>query len=197
MNWDDVGDAIQQAVSLSSGVTTVWKYQNMNAPALPYVAISIGSMLALGIDYTRASFDITRPNGQEFKFEVKGIREIALEIEAFTASSVAGRQAAALALCSQTCQGLLLTNPNSILAAQAVAPFDFGPVQWVPDVVGVGFRGRAHATVRCYARPPTVVEYAGYIARVTGQVNVFGMTSSPSGYSTFGFDTAAAGPPRK
>lgn len=174
MSWDDVGDAIQKAVERASGVTTIWKHQDSNAPSGDYVAISLGSIQTLGIDYVRTSQDLTRPLGEEIKLEVLGVAEVPLEIECFTTSgTTSGREAAALALCSKTVRGLLLPSVRSILKKKAVAPFDNGTAQWIPDIPSTKFRGRAISTVRCNMRPPSVAEYTGYIARVRGTFHAF------------------------
>ncbi len=189
MNWDDVGNAIQAAVARSSGVTTIWKDQNVNAPALDYVAIRLGSIESLGIDYLRTKQDLTRPRGEEFKLEVIGIREVPLEIECFTAFSVGGQNMAALSLCERTKNGLLLPSIRGLLKAQAVSPFDPGPTLWIPDIPSTKFRGRAVCTVRCYMRPPSFPEYVGYISRIRGTVYVHGTASGGSSGTAFTIDS--------
>lgn len=188
MNWDDVGDAIQQAVERAAGgITTIWKDQNRNAPGVPYVTVRLGGPITLGIDYIRTSQDLTRVQGQEIKMEVRGQREVPLEIECFTKEHVSGRQGAALELCSRVLAGLTLPSVRAILNAQDIAPFDPGAPNWIPDIPSTNFRGRAVATVRCYMPPPTAVEYAGYIDRVSGTVVVKG---GLSGDVTLPFDTS-------
>lgn len=191
MNWDDVGDAIQAAIARSSGVTTVWKHQDRNAPALPYVAISLGTVITLGIDDLQKTFDDTRPRGMEVKAEVRGVREVPLEIECFTTEAVSGRSGSALALCSRTVTGLVLPSVREIMAAQNVSPFDPGGPRWIPDVPSTHFRGRAVATVRCYMPPPSVFEYYGYIERISGTVTMHG---GAGGDQSQDFDTDAAAP---
>lgn len=174
MSWDDVGNAIQAAIVQASGLTpgqVLWKDQDINAPVLDYVAISLGGPIQLGIDFLAQDFDATRPRGQEFRLRVTGTREVPLEIECFTASAVTGRQASALYLCTRVLAALVLPSVRELMAAQDVVPFDPGQPNWIPDVPSTQFRGRAVATVRCYMPCPTVEEYVGYIERVTGTVS--------------------------
>jgi len=190
VNWDDVGDAIQAAVERAAGgPPVIWKDQNRNAPGVPYVTIRLGGPITLGIDYLAQSQDLTRPVGTEIKLEVRGQREVPLEIECFTDASVSGRSDSALALCSTILASLLLPSVRAILTAQHVSPFDPGQPNWIPDVPSTNFRGRAVATVRCYMPPPTAAEYVGYIARVSGTITVSG---GAGGDEALPFDTSDA-----
>lgn len=192
MSWDAIGDAIQAAIARASGGSTViWKHQDRSAPLLDYVAISLGGMLTLGIDYLQTSFDDTRPRGQEVQLLVRGRREVPLEIECFTNQAVSGRQGAATVLCSTILAGLLLPSVRQMFTDAGVSPFDPGTVNWIPDVPSTKFRGRAVATVRCYMPPPTVAEYVGYIERVSGDVTVQG---GAGGDRTEPFDSAQTAP---
>lgn len=195
MNWDDVGDAIQAGIERAANLgpgKVVWKAQDVGAPELPYVAISLGGPIVLGIDYLETSQDLTRERGQEVKLEVRGQREVPLEIEVFTAAATAGRKTTALALCSTILASLVLPSVRQIFARQEVSPFDPGPPSWIPDVPSTKFRGRAVATVRCYMPPPTVAEYVGYIERVSGTVVARG--AAAGGDLVRPFDTNAALP---
>lgn len=189
MNWDDIGDAIQAAVANASGVTTIWKHQDVNAPLPDYVAISLGGIMPLGIDYLKTSQDLTRPAGEEVKLEIKGQREVPLEVECFTTVATSGKNLAALSLCARTIAGLLLPSSKGILQKQAISVFDFGQAQWIPDVPSTKFRGRAIATVRCYMRPPTVEEYVGYIARVKGTIYEHGTANGGTTGTVRAFDS--------
>lgn len=177
MNWDDVGDAIQAAITRASGLDAskvIWKNQNRNAPGLDYVTIRLGGPITLGIDYIHTSQNLTRAAGQEIKMEVRGQREVPLEIECFTQHHISGESGAALELCSRILASLLLPSVRAILTKQNISPFDPGPPNWIADIPSTAFRGRAVATVRCYMPAPTVAEYVGYISRVSGTVTVQG-----------------------
>lgn len=54
MSWTAVRDAIQAAVAAGSGLPSssiIWAYQNVDAPALPYVEIKISPVGVVGQDY--------------------------------------------------------------------------------------------------------------------------------------------------
>lgn len=189
MNWDQVGDAIQQAIDRASGLpagSTIWKGQDRNAPQLDYVAIDITSMLAIGIDTIVTSYNPDRVRGQEIKMETAGTRECSLSVECFTSVATAGKNAAALALCSRVYSGLLLPSNRAILAAADVTIFDVSSIAWIPDVPSRTFRGRAVGTLRCYMPAPTAAEYVGYIERMSGTVyaNFAGVTGIAQPFDT-------------
>jgi len=192
MSWNDVADAIQAAVARASGLDAgqvVWKDQDRGQPLTDYVALRLGGGITLGVDYIQTSTDLTRAPGQEVELKVRGRREVPLEVECFTSESVSGRAGSALELCSRIMAGLTLPSVRAILAAQDVSPFDPGTPNWIPDVPSTRFRGRAVATVRCYMPPPTVVEYAGFIERVSGTVTIQG---GANGDQTQTFDSDQA-----
>lgn len=193
MNWNDVGDALQDAIQRASQLPAgrvVWKHQDRNAPPLDYVAIDLGGMIPIGIDGVVTSFNDERPAGQEVKIETRGVRECVLTVECFTSEAISGREASAAVLCSKIYSGLLLPSIREILHRADVSVFDVSLISWIPDVPSRSFRGRAVGELRCYMPAPTVAEYAGYIERVSGTVTVLGCNGSPSGI-TRPFDTNA------
>ena len=48
----EVWSTVQAVIAAASGVTTIWKHQSADQPALDYVALSLGSYLTDGIDFT-------------------------------------------------------------------------------------------------------------------------------------------------
>lgn len=196
MSWDDVGDALQNAIQRASGLAAgkvIWKNQDRNAPLLDYVAIDLGGMIPIGIDGVITSTNMNRPTGQEIKIETRGTRECVLTVECFTSTAISGRESSAMVLCSKIYSGLLLPSNREILSRADISVFDVSLINWIPDVPSRSFRGRAVGELRCYMPAPTVAEYAGYIARVSGTVTVLGANGSPSGI-TRPFDTAATTP---
>lgn len=181
MSWDYVMDVLQRGVAQGTGLPperVVWKWQNAGAPPHDYVVISVGALQTIGQDWLEMNTDLSRPNGQEIQALVRGVREMPFEIEAFTASTA--NKMAAIFLAEQARTSFLLPSIRSMLDTAQVSPFDPGPVQYAPDVVAVGFRGRATCTVRCYVPAPLVVEYLGYIAHVNGTVTAKRTPDDPS-----------------
>jgi hypothetical protein len=196
VSWDDVGDAIQDAIQRASGLAAgrvIWKNQDINARQLDYVAIDLGGMIPIGIDGLITSTNTNRPRGEEIQISTIGVRECSLSVECFTASAISGREASAMVLCSKIYSGMLLPSIRAILYRADVSVFDVSQISWIPDVPSRSFRGRAVGELRCYMPAPTVSEYAGYIERVSGTVTVLGAVGSPSGI-TRPFDTAATAP---
>jgi len=188
MSWEAIQNAVQEQIAFAGSLDpakVIWKYQNADQPPVPFVEISIDSIATVGQDYVETTYDATRTAGQEIKQQVKGDREVGLMIECYTADIV-GRSAAVF-LGELIRTSLLLPAVRSQLLAAGVAPFDPGPVQWLPAIVQVGFRGRATCLVRCYMNAQDVIEYTTYISRVSGTVVISGGLNPPT--VTLPFDT--------
>lgn len=188
VSWDDVGDAIHQAVVRSSGLDpqkVVWKDQDRSAPPADYIALRLDNLLTRGLAREKISQDLTRPPGQEIKIERQGgWKEITLELEAFTSVATSSRRLAALSLASRAVDGLGLPSTHQLLRRYAVSIYDWNnPIQWIPDVPSVNFRGRALATLGLYVPGDLVVEYVGYIARARGTAVITGVATGVSGSS--------------
>ena len=116
--------------------------------------------------------------GSEIALTTAGVREVALEVEVFTASTVeAVGKAAALSVLDKILGKLRLPTARGAFAAVGVVPFDPGPAAWIPDLVSVGFRGRAVATVRCRMPARAFAEYTTWIAQTTVGATIKGSAS--------------------
>lgn len=192
MSWEDVENAMQTAVSLASGLPSdqvTWSYQDFNEPEEDHIVITFAGAIAIGVDRLETSYNAARPNGQEFRFDVKGLREVPFELEAFTATK--GRDTAARHLLELTRNRFRLDNIKYTLRRYGVTVFDTGPVIWVPDIPSAEFRGRATCTLRCYVPVQDCFEYAGRIDRVTGTIYATGFVSTgTTGTWTFDSDNA-------
>lgn len=180
MGWTEVRDAIQGAVVRASGLAAdkvIWKPLNAGSPPLNYVALGLSGLMTHGIDYILSSTDLGRPDGEQIKLEVKGDREVILEIECFTASTADSSDALALAEKIRT--SFTLPSIQALLDAADVSPFDFPPVDYAPDVPNTTFRGRSMARIHCYVPPEAVFEYTTWIESVSGIVTVSGSTPDP------------------
>lgn len=150
-----------------------------------YVCITAGTSAATG-GPTGSGANITDGNvhwsfaavSQELSVKVQGVREAVFEITCFTDSTADDNDASILA--EKTRTSLLLPSIRSLLQAASVGVFDPGPVQYIPQVVAVKFRGRAVVAIRCYVPAQSVIEYMTYIQTVNGQVSVSG--ASPNGF---------------
>ncbi len=193
MSWVDIQDAMHAAIVRASGypaASVVWAYQNVGERDLPYVKITFGGESALGVDRIESSTDLSRPNGQEIKQEVKGVREVPFDIEVFTQPTLGDEAARRVAERIRT--RLRLDSIRDPLGRAGVTPFDPGPVGYVPDIPSANFRGRATCTIRCYVPVMDCLEYVGYIARVRGTIFPVGWTGA-NGETGFPFDSLIGG----
>lgn len=111
--------------------------------------------------------------GGEIQQTLGGTREVTLQLEVFSDSRIeqAGRQTA-MARCEQVVGLLRMPAARAVVKAVGFVPFDPGPVQWVPAIVGVGFRGRATCEIRCRVPAYALRQYTGYIASLAGTATV-------------------------
>lgn len=193
MSWEDVENAMQSAISRASGYAAdrvFWSYQNVNEPRLDHITITFGGEMVIGIDRIRNSQDLTRPNGQEMKQEIEGVREVPFELSCFT--SATSGDAAARRIVELTRTRLRLSDIRVPLKRAGITPFDPGPVHYIPDIPNTTFRGRATCTIRCYVPVTDCAEYTGYIARIRGTVFPIGILPEISGETGIPFDSDAA-----
>lgn len=190
MSWADIENAMHAVVVRNSGLESdrvTWAYQNVNETELDHVVLNFLGAQSIGIDRISTTQDLTRPNGQEIAQEVKGVREVPLEIHCYT-TAVTG-DAAARQLAERIRSKFRLDTSVFDLRRVQVSVFDTGqPIQWVPYIPAADFRGRAVLTVRCYVPLKDCIEYVGYIARVTGRFFPVGW-SGASGSSGCAFDS--------
>lgn len=117
--------------------------------------------------------------GSEVSLSVGGVREVALQLEVFSVEVVEQiAKVTALSRLDQIVTLLRLPTAREALAAVGFTPFDPGPVQWVPTIISIGFRGRATCDIRCRLPARALTEYAAYIASLTGTANIGGAPSA-------------------
>lgn len=192
MSWSDIEDAVQTAVVAASGLppsSVIWSYQNQGEFPMPYVRLCFGGETAIGVDRLQSSTDLSRPNGMEVMQSVKGVREVPLDIEAYTSETFGDDSARRL--CEVIRTKLRLDSIRVGLRAVGLVPFDLGTVQFVPDIPKAKFRGRAIVTLRCYVPVIDCYEYVGYIARVNGLFTPSGY-ALPSGATGIPFSAAVS-----
>lgn len=174
VTWDDVERAAHAAVVKASRLDAgqvVWAHQNCGQPALDHIVLNFGGEMIVGQDRIESGFDASRPRGQEFKESIRGLREVGLELQAFTAATSGER--AARRLLELVRGRIQLESIRGPLNRAGCTPFDgSGAINWVPDIPGANFRGRATHTIRCYVPvlDGSVDEHVGYIAHVSGRI---------------------------
>lgn len=184
--WEDIENAIQRAVAQATGLASdsvIWKYQNFNQPDFDYATVDLGDLITIGQDFVKYSTDLTRPNGQEIKQRVVGLREVSLEIEVFTADRLGNESAKPILERART--ALRLPSIKHALNVAGLSPFDLGAVHSLPYIPSVNFRGRAVCSIRCNVITPEVVEYCGYISRVRGTATWYTASGVTGGQAIF------------
>lgn len=184
MSWASLRDAMVAAVQTASGLDAqhiIWADQSATQPTGSYISLSLSSAENPGQDGVVESTDLTRPTGQEVQIAVVGFREVVLQLEIFTDAVVSSGSAAdALDLAETIRSALRLPTVRETAAAVGLSFLDLAaPVQYVPTVVAVGFRGRATLDLHCNVPATDAAEYAGYIAEVDGTMTVHGGNVDP------------------
>lgn len=193
MSWADIENAMQEAVVRASGFPServFWSYQNRNAPPQDYILVHFGGPIAIGLDWVRQDQNLTRPNGQEIRQVVSGVRECAFDVTVFTADTLG--DAAARQVAETVRSRFRLSSVRYGMRKAGVSPFDSGPVEYVPDIPSADFRGRAVVSIRCYVPLLDCVEYVGYIARVRGVAYPTGLVGYTGQATGFPFDSLQA-----
>lgn len=193
MSWETIEYAMHAAVVMASGFPAdrvIWSYQNKNAPPDDYIEISFGGLRQVGLDWMRADQDLTRPNGQEIRQVISGVRETSFDITVFTSRTTGSQAARHVAELVRT--RFQRDDVRHIVRKASVSPYDSGPVNYAPDMPNVDFRGRATVSMFCYVPLIDCVQYVGYIARIRGVVypqTAAGVPISFQGSSGIPFDT--------
>ena len=178
--WVQIADALQATIAAASELTTIWRDQDANAPALDYVDLALGAISTQWIDWIDERYDAGRPEHEQVVLTVGGLREVVLKLEAWSGAKVETvAEATARATLDRVMTKLRLPAARDALAAVGVTPFDLGTVQWVPPVVSAGFRGRAICDVRCRVPAQALEEYADWIAALRATATVTGNPAGP------------------
>lgn len=193
MSWVDIENAMHSAIVRASGYPAervIWSFQNINAPTEDYIEINFGGAISIGQDWIRNKQDLNRPNGQEIRQDIHGVREVPFDVSVFTSDTTGDAAARHVADLVRT--KLRLDSVRSGMRKAGVSPFDASPVSWVPDIPNADFRGRAAFTQRCYVPVIDCFEYVGYIARVRGTVYPSGLYGYSGQATAYAFDSLRA-----
>lgn len=174
--WKEIEATIQQVVEAAADLLpTIWRYQDGSQPGPDYVGLSLGALITEGVDWVNERYDSTRGDHVQIVEEVGGVREVALQIEAWSSATVETLQAAAAqSVVDKIVTRLRLPTARSKLRSVGFVPFDPGPVNWVPQVIQAGFRGRATCDVRCRMPARAYAEYCDWIAKISISATVKG-----------------------
>jgi len=184
MSWPAVRDAFVAAIATASGLDAqhvVWAYQRATQPTGPYISLSLSVLSNPGQDGIVATTDLTRPAGQEIQLAVIGFREATLDLEIFSDVVVSANGSAdPIEIGENVRAALALPTLRETAAVAGISFLGDSPVQYLPEIVAVDFRGRATLDIQCFVPAAAAVEYTGYVASVTGAVTVHGGTPDPT-----------------
>jgi hypothetical protein len=165
LDYEDLEAALRQWVIDGTGVTNVY-FADQKMPQLSgdFAVIRIGDMLPLGAyDSQEAYTDLTADAGEEVELRVRADRELFVNVQVFTESTVGNESARALLGRLSVATGL--DSVRVKLQDAGLSPFDLGKVQNIAALIGASQTGRANLDCRFYLRD-TVSDYVGYIDTV-------------------------------
>ena len=166
MDWTALEDALHGWVVASTGYAAnrvLWRDQNANAPVADHITMHLSGPIVLGTDQLRSTTNLLDPPGQEITQSVQGDREWSLQVECYTGSTTTSSDAKGVLSGLQT-KGQLPTK-YALLSAAGITLFDWGSVQYTPEIREVAYQGRAILLMRLYSRD-AATEKTGYIAEV-------------------------------
>lgn len=166
-NWVTIEDALRVWVKSATGYAdsaVIWAEQTGARPSGSIITLRLGELLPIGAyDELTSNTDLLRPAGTEVELKVEGMREFAVSLQAFGASTTGNSTGrAVLAKCQAA---LTLPSVRTALAAAGITPFDIGAVQNISALSHTKFEGRAILEVRFYVRD-SISEFTGYIETV-------------------------------
>lgn len=179
MNISDVRKvivaAIEEATGLDSG-KVVWSDQDTNQVNLPYCALTLSGLSSPSLAGVVSSTDLTRPAGKEIQLQVIGYEEGSLGLEVYTDATVDSpdQGASALGILYAARAALYLPGVTDRVNSKGIAFFDLtGQIDYRPEIVSVGFRGRATWDVRVRIPIAHARELTGYIetANMTASID--------------------------
>ena len=178
ITWETLEDAVRTWVLAATGLATDRVYfadQDLpTSEAVPRVSIRLGDLVQIGQDSFDHDYDPGRPAGQEIEIKAKGMRTLAVDLQAFAPTTVgAGTTARSVLAAAQA--ALSLPSVRTTLNAAGLGLLEQGTVQRIPSNALSQVEDRATLSVRfCVAQ--SVTERLGYIETVIptyGQGPVF------------------------
>lgn len=167
VDYRSVEDAVRLALVRATeydDALVIHENEDGNAPDEDYATFFLTGLVKLGQDAVTTSYDATRPAGEEIRVKVSGDREFGVRVSAFTEKTNA--ESSARSVLGKVQTRLALPSIRKILNDAGVSVFDFGDVNYVPQIGSTEFMGRGVLDLRCYLRDDAS-EYTGYIEKAT------------------------------
>lgn len=160
-SWGEYENALRLWLVTATGVTVIRSYQDGPRPSDPFVHFAITRIDAIGAADSLQNF--TDVPGDTVIEVVRGVREIAVLVQAHTASAVG--PSAARALLAKAQVALRSSVVKETLHNAGMTCFDAGSIQVVPVVLDTRWEGRAALTCRFYVEEIASAD-VGYIETV-------------------------------
>jgi len=166
--WATIEDAIRTWTLKSSPLTAdrvFFADQDLPiAEVSPRLVIRLGDLIPIGQDSVDHTFDAGRPAGEEIEIEAKGMRTLAVDLQAFAPETVgAGITARSILATAQAV--LSLPSVRTALNDAGLGLIAQGTIQRIPQPRQATQEDRATFSV-IFAVSQSVAERLGYIATV-------------------------------
>ena len=171
-------DALRDAVVVGAGgATVIWAHQDGPRPAVPFVSLSHGAQLTVGMVESSHAFDAGADPGEEITYTDLELNEATLSIQVF--GTVLG-DSSAMAIARNIRRAFDLRSVRADLEAAGLSVFDTGTVVPVHTVLDADWEGRASVDLRYYTYE-SQTETNGYIdtVNVDGPTDDDGFTVGP------------------
>lgn len=165
IGWSDIEAAILAWFKASSGLSAViWANQTAPQPALPYATLLIRPPARLAAqDDVQEVYVGSNPAGQEVELRQKGVREISVSCQVFSAAVRGAGTAREILAKAQT--GLETPSLRQALYQAGLSVVDEGAITDVSALVETKYQSRAAMDVLFYC-VDEVTEKTGYIETV-------------------------------
>lgn len=167
-DWSAIEKALWDWVKAGSALadgSIIWAHQDGPIPATPYILLAFGEMLPLGAFDEVVTSDADDPEpGADLNLTVRGQREFAVKLEAFTGDVVGTSSPRALLSVVQA--ALALPSIGDIFQTAGISMFERGTITYVPAIRRAAFEARAHLEVRFYCTEE-ISELSTWIETVT------------------------------
>lgn len=166
--WATLEDAVRTWVVAATGLAANRVYfadQDLpTSEAFPRVSIRLGDLVQIGQDSFDHDYDPGRPAGQEIEIKAKGMRTLAVDLQAFAPTTI-GPGTTARSVLAEAQAALSLPSVRTTLNAAGLGLLEQGTVQRIPSNALAQVEDRATLSVR-FAVAQSVTERTGYIETV-------------------------------
>lgn len=174
-DWAGIEDAIVTLVETYSGLGTgqvLWSESNAGRPAGSFITLRIGDVapytLTDEVQILDHSGEEDVEEGEEIEMKVVGRRSFGLTLQCYVPPAnraVPRGDSSPRTILNKVGLAFSLPSAGDSLEAVGAAVEEVGPIQYIPEIVGAGFEGRAVLQMR-FRVTDDASEFTTYIGRV-------------------------------